>query len=90
MKVEIIDGPARQADKVVGTIRFLRENDDANLGEFRFSEDLDVVAKLTTDEFEAHAINKIKPRLVAEKRERDWAKVQEVLAPLVKAEEVPE
>lgn len=87
MKVEIIEGPARQGDKAVGRIRFLRENDDANLGEFSFAEPLADIAAMTTEEFAAHAVAKIKPRLVAEKRDRDWTKVQEVLAPLVKVEE---
>lgn len=81
VKVEIIGPPARQGEYVVGTIRFLSEA-DANLGEYPFRERLEDLATLTTEEFTAHAVKKMKAKLKAERIEANWGKVQEILKPL--------
>jgi hypothetical protein len=82
VKARIVGRPGRKGDTVVGTIRFLSEN-DSNLGEYPFSEKLADVAGMTTEEFEAHAVGKMKAKLRAQKLEEDWTRVQEVLEPLV-------
>lgn len=82
VKAVIVGQPARKGDNVVGTIRFLSE-DDKNLGEYPFNEKLGDVAGMTTEDFEVHAVGKMKAKLRAQKLEEDWTRVQEVLGPLV-------
>ena len=90
VKVEIVGKPARKGGKVVGTIRFLSE-DDKRLGEYPFSEDLSTVAGFeSTADFEAYAIGKVKKRLASERLEQDWAKVEKILGPLVVEDELVE